>query len=255
MLIKPKEKVGGRDGRGGYIILLVFAILTGWGGNVKAEAMLQLFNVSWREVPQKMPELAEAGYTSLWLPPPTKGSGGLSVGYDLWDPFDLGPKDQRSTIGTRYGDETELLHMVEVAHRFGIRVYFDNIMNHRAFDVPGFNENTSIEIYPGMLPEDFHLRVAARGFYRKWNNARDWNSFWQVQNLGLSGLTDIAQETPNANFGRNEEKDRPKLAFVRHPDNPEYYCPLPGGTYVGPPALADYHCAKTARHVQPNSSP
>jgi Glycosidases len=101
--------------------------------------MLQLFNVSWSEVARKMPELAEAGYNSLWLPPPAKASGGLSVGYDLWDAYDLGSKDQRNTVRTRYGTEAELRHMMEVAHRFGIRVYFDNIMNHRAFDIPGFN--------------------------------------------------------------------------------------------------------------------
>lgn len=61
----------------------------------RSEAMLQYFNTDWNEIAQKMPELAEAGYDSLWLPPPTKGSGGLSVGYDLWDRFDLGSKDQR----------------------------------------------------------------------------------------------------------------------------------------------------------------
>ena len=103
----------------------------------RAEAMLQLFNTSWKDLAAKMPELAEAGYTSLWLPPPSKGSGGLSVGYDCWDGFDLGSKYQRDSYSTRYGTEAELLHMMEVAHRFGIRVYFDNIMNQRAFDVLG----------------------------------------------------------------------------------------------------------------------
>lgn len=210
-------------------------ILLGWfcTGELRAEAMLQYFNTSWAEIAQKMPELAEAGYTSLWLPPPTKGSGGLSVGYDLWDPFDLGSKDQRNTVRTRYGTEADLLHMMEVAHRFGIRVYFDNIMNHRAFDVPGYNENTPIDIYPGMVPEDFHLRVTEDGFYRKWDNTRDWGSSWQVQNLGLADLIDIAHETPNANFGRTEGSTHPKYSFVRHPNNPEYYDRLPNGTYVG----------------------
>jgi hypothetical protein len=195
----------------------------------RAEAMLQLFNVSWSELAQKMPELAEAGYNSLWLPPPTKGSGGLSVGYDLWDPFDLGSKDQRSTMRTRYGTEAELMHMMEVAHRFGIRVYFDNIMNHRAFDIPGFNENTPIggegqaELYPGMVPEDFHLRKTEDGFYRKWDNTRKWEDAWQVQNLGLSDLIDIAHETPNTNFGPNEGDDHPKYSFVRDLERPEQY--------------------------------
>lgn len=211
----------------------ILVLLLAGAERLSAEAMLQLFNVSWSEVAQKMPELAEAGYSSLWLPPPTKGSGGLSVGYDLWDPFDLGSIDQRNTVRTRYGTEAELLHMVEVAHRFGIRVYFDNIMNHRAFDVPGYNENTPIDIYPGMVPEDFHLRKTEDGFYRKWDNTRDWNSTWQVQNLGLADLIDIAHETPNANFGPTEGSTHPKISFVRQPNNPEYYDRLPDGTYVG----------------------
>jgi hypothetical protein len=204
-------------------------LLVGQPPSARAEGMLQLFNVSWSEVAQKMPELAEAGYNSLWLPPPTKASGGLSVGYDLWDPFDLGSKDQRSTIRTRYGTEAELLHMIEVAHRFGIRIYFDNIMNHRAFDIPGFNENTPIggegqaELYPGMVPEDFHLRRTEDGFYRKWDNTRDWGSGWQVLHLGLADLIDIAHETPNANHGPGEGSTHPKYWFVRDLERPEQY--------------------------------
>ena len=215
--------------------LLLFGalLLSSFSSNVRAEAMLQLFNTSWKDLAAKMPELAEAGYTSLWLPPPTKGSGGLSVGYDLWDPFDLGSKDQRNSVSTRYGTEAELLHMMEVAHRFGIRVYFDNIMNHRAFDVPAYNESTPIGVYPGMVPEDFHLRKTEDGFYRKWDNCRDWNSSWQVQNLGLADLIDIAHETPNTNFGSSEGSIGTKYSFVRHPNNPEYYDKLPNGTDVG----------------------
>ncbi|MFT5470463.1 MAG: glycosidase, partial [Verrucomicrobiales bacterium] len=188
-----------------------------------AEPMVQYFNTSWKEIANKMPELAEAGYESIWLPPPPKGSGGLSVGYDLWDRFDLGSKDQRGSVSTRYGTEADLLELVRTAHRFGIRVYFDNIMNHNAFDVPGFNESVPVDVYPGLLPEDFHLRVTEEGFYRKWDNTRNWGDAWQVQNLGLSDLIDIAHENPNTNFGRNEGDDHPNITFVRHPDNPDYY--------------------------------
>ena len=201
----------------------------------RAETMLQYFNTSWAEITAKMPELAEAGYTSLWLPPPTKGSGGLSVGYDLWDPFDLGSKNQRNSVRTRYGTEAELIRLVETAHRFGIRIYFDNIMNHRAFDVPGYNENTPIDIYPGLVPEDFHLRRSQDGFYRKWDNTRSWSDAWQVQNLGLADLIDIAQEpgTTNYNFGLTEGSTAPKIKFIRDLLRPEQYCYLPNGTYVG----------------------
>ena len=74
----------------------------------RGEAMLQYFNTDWREITARIPELAEAGYDSMWVPPPTKGSGGLSVGYDLFDRFDLGGRDQRGTVRTRYGTEADL---------------------------------------------------------------------------------------------------------------------------------------------------
>ncbi len=211
----------------------------------RGEPMLQYFNTSWKEIEERMPELAEAGYGSLWLPPPTKASGGLSVGYDLWDRFDLGSKDQRGTVSTRYGTEADLQSMMRTAHRFGIRVYFDNIMNHNAFDTPAFDEFSPIDIYPGFVPEDFHLRITEEGYFRKWDNTRNWSDAWQVMNLGLADLIDIAQEPGgwNDNFGPAEGGRIRKIRFLRHPSNPEYYCYKPSatgqtharneGTYVG----------------------
>ena len=40
--------------------------------DLRSEALLQYFNTTWRELAQKMPEIAEAGYESLWLPPRLK---------------------------------------------------------------------------------------------------------------------------------------------------------------------------------------
>ncbi|MGD9781939.1 MAG: alpha-amylase family glycosyl hydrolase, partial [Kiritimatiellia bacterium] len=209
-----------------------------WGAlacapRTQAEVMLQFFNMSWQEIADKVPEIAENGFGSLWLPPPQKASGDLSVGYDLWDPFDIGGNPQRTGGRTRYGTEEELLRLIDTAHRFGLRVYFDNIMNHRAFDIPGYNENTPIDIYPGMLPEDFHLQVTEDGFYRAWGDTANWGNTWQVQNQYLSGLIDIAQETPNANFGAAEGYTHEKISFVRHPNNPEYYDYHPTLGHVG----------------------
>ncbi|NCA81969.1 MAG: hypothetical protein EOM72_04410 [Opitutae bacterium] len=197
------------------------------------ETMLQYFNASWNEIAEKVPELAEAGYSSLWLPPPAKANGGYSVGYDLFDPFDLGSKDQRGTIATRYGTKADLHNLIELCHRFGIRVYFDNIMNHRAYDVPGYNETTPTDVFPGMVAEDFHLRTTSDGFYRKWDNTRDWQDAWQVMHLGLSDLLDIAHETPNQNFGPTEGSWHDKPSIVRHPQNPEYYDWHPTQGHVG----------------------
>ena len=206
--------------------------------SVRAEPMIQYFNTSWAEITQKMPELAEVGYQSIWVPPPTKAGSQFSVGYDLFDPFDLGSVDQKGGYATKYGTYTELVDLIETAHRFGIRVYFDNIMNHRGFDTPLYNTNSPRTLYPGLVPEDFHLRTFVTNgvtLYRKWDNTRDWGNEWQVQNLGLSDLIDIAQEPGEWNFnhGPSEGWWTKKPKIVRNADNPEYYCFDSKGNYVG----------------------
>src|SRR2546428_11130856 len=70
--------------------LIVLLLLLSGSTRAQGDAMLQLFNLSWNEIADKIPEIAEAGYSSLWLPPPAKGGSGFSVGDDLFDPFDLG---------------------------------------------------------------------------------------------------------------------------------------------------------------------
>jgi glycosidase len=209
--------------RGARALLVSGLLLAGPSAQLRGEAMLQLFNLSWNEVSAKLPEIAEAGYTSLWLPPPTKGNTGFSIGYDLFDPFDLGDLNQRGTVATRYGTKEELQRMVMLAHRFGMRVYFDNIMNHRGGDVPGYNSGVATNLYPGTVPADFHLRLTSDGFYRNASNVRDYGDVWQVQHLSLLGLVDIAHESPNANHGLTEGSTIAKPVLVRHPNNPEYY--------------------------------
>lgn len=205
------------------ILPLVVALLSSI--NARGEAMLQLFNVNWNELTAKMPEIAEAGYTSLWLPPPAKAGSVFSVGYDLFDPFDLGDKDQRGTIPTKYGTKAELLTMMETAHRFGLRVYFDNIMNHRGFDIPGYNSSAPTNTYPGLTVQDFHLRRQADGTYRNWDNISDWGNEWQVQHRPLSGLIDLANESGsvNENFGLTEGSTTNKISFLRQPGSNNYY--------------------------------
>ena len=220
--------------RRGAAGVAIGAVLLSFGAvEVRAEAILQVFNQSHNEIAARLPEIAEAGYTALWVPPPTKANGGMSVGYDLNDPFDIGNSDLRGTWSTRYGVEADLHNLIEMCHRFGMRVYFDNVMNHRSYDIPGYNESTPTDVYPGMCPEDFHLRTTSDGFYRKWDNVRDWNDEWQVMFLGLSDLLDIAHETPNQNFGATEGSWHDKPSFVRHPNNPEYYDRKPNGDWVG----------------------
>ncbi len=215
--------------------LLAVAVLMA-PGRASAEALLQLFNVNWDELTTKIPEIAEAGYTSLWLPPPAKAGSVYSVGYDLFDPFDLGDKDQRGTIRTKYGTKTELLEMIAAAHRFGLRVYFDNLMNHRGFDVPRYNFNTPTNLYPGLTVEDFHLRRQLDGTFRNWDQISDYGNLWQVQNRPLAGLLDLATEggSINLNFGLVEGNTANKVSFLRQPGSNSYYMDADLPALAGP---------------------
>jgi glycosidase len=184
------------------------------------EAILQYFGSSWNEIARRIPELAEAGYNALWLPPPFKaGSGTFSVGFDTYDRFDLGSKYQMSTVPTKYGTESDLLHLMEMAHRFGLRVYFDNVMAHNGGPMPEGPPGTLSPI--GFVPEDFHFIRTSETTYRT-PDWPDYNNEWEVLNRNPFGQ-DIAQENPNTSFGWNEGDDYPKWSGIRHPNNPEYY--------------------------------
>jgi len=225
--------------------------------------MLELFNVPWSQLSQKMPELAEAGYDSLWLPNPGKGnSGAYSYGYDMFDPFDLGGTNQQGTVATRWGTQSQLIQMVQMAHRFGIRVYFDNVMNHRSSTVPGYpGSGTPTNYYPGLVPQDFHLQTVTGG-YNNWPSIGDpyWCTTSVVQNQPLLGLCDLAQEpgTLNWNFGNSIGNTITKPYFVRFPGRTDLYMntnlpsiggawhPFDGNGQPSPEYVQDYLCRNVA---------
>ena len=120
-----------------------------------------------------------------------------------------------------YGTEDQLIKMVQTAHRFGIRVYFDNVMNHRSSTVPGYpGSGTPTNYYPGLRPQDFHLQVVSGG-YKNWPSIGDpyWCTTSVVEDQPLLGLSDLAQEpgTNNLNFGANVGNTTLKPVFIRFP--------------------------------------
>jgi hypothetical protein len=142
------------------------------------------------------------------------------VGFDTCDRFDLG-NTPRNGLPTKYGTKTDLLHMMEIAHRFGLRVYFDNIMAHTGGFVP---EGEPYELNDlGFVPADFHILRQEDGSYYKidWP---DWDNEWQVLHRNPFSW-DIANDPGewNNNFGTEEGQRIRKWVGVRHPDNPEFY--------------------------------
>ncbi len=86
----------------------------------------------WNFIAGKLSELAGAGITALWLPPASKAAniGGMSMGYDVYDYYDLGTYDQKGSVKTWFGSEEELRSLIGRAHDRGMKVYADLILNH-----------------------------------------------------------------------------------------------------------------------------
>jgi alpha-amylase len=143
--------------------------------------ILQWFESSYRTIEERTPDLFLAGYGFVWVPPPFRADqGDLSVGYDVYDHFDLG----RPGRPTLYGTEESLKAAARMLHRAGLSLQVDFVINHNGFSnlgTPGF---AAAGGYPGFaitLPNDidgdFHSAFAGGVDYER-----------------LAGLIDIAHE-------------------------------------------------------------
>lgn len=106
--------------------------------NERNHTMIQAFEwysegngVHWKKIADVSPELGEMGITAMWLPPPTKAAGQESVGYDIYDLYDLGEFDQKGGVRTKYGTKEEFLCAIKKAKQHGIVTYIDAVLNHK----------------------------------------------------------------------------------------------------------------------------
>jgi len=123
-----------------FVLFLVIAVFTArslFAGGQPLDSRSLVFQAFYWDVPaegtwydtirSRAPELKSAGFTHFWFPPPTKGaSGGYSMGYDLYDHYDLGNYDQKGTVETRFGSLSELQAAASACEN----VLLDLVANH-----------------------------------------------------------------------------------------------------------------------------
>jgi alpha-amylase len=86
----------------------------------------------WEDVGQRAEELAQAGFTAIWLPPAFKGfNGSHDVGYGAYDLYDLGEFDQKGSVRTKYGTRSQYLAAIQALQGAGLQVYADLVLNHK----------------------------------------------------------------------------------------------------------------------------
>lgn len=86
----------------------------------------------WSRLENILPVLAQLGINTLWIPPACKSFGPDSVGYDIYDLYDLGEFDQKGCVATKYGTKEELVDLAHAAEQLGIGVIFDVVISHKA---------------------------------------------------------------------------------------------------------------------------
>ncbi|MEY8609886.1 alpha-amylase [Parabacteroides segnis] len=86
----------------------------------------------WKQLKADASHLHDIGVTAVWIPPAYKADEQQDEGYAIYDLYDLGEFDQKSTIRTKYGTKDELKAMIGELHKYHISVYLDVVLNHKA---------------------------------------------------------------------------------------------------------------------------
>ncbi len=93
----------------------------------------------WNWLKNEVPQLANKGITSIWLPPFSKAWGGMapdgnqtSVGYDVYDLWDLGFYQAHNNVErTKYGTYDQLIALISKCKDEKVQVYADLVFNHK----------------------------------------------------------------------------------------------------------------------------
>ncbi|MFM7244881.1 MAG: hypothetical protein ACKO40_12030, partial [Planctomycetaceae bacterium] len=168
---------------------MVLALVVGWlaaaparAVDTSAPAILQWFDSSYGTQEKRAADFFAAGYGSTWIPSTGRAdSGNQSVGYDVFDRFDLGS----TTNPTLYGTETGLRRFASTLHRAGGDVVVDLVWNHNGFSNSGNAGFAAAGGYPGFV---LSAPGAADG---------DFHGAFETGDLNgrLAGLIDIKHET------------------------------------------------------------
>jgi alpha-amylase len=86
----------------------------------------------WSRLASMLPQLQRMGVGALWIPPPTKAATAGSVGYDVYDLWDLGEFNTNNRTATASGSKSDLLSLAQKAHEWGVELVIDAVLNQRS---------------------------------------------------------------------------------------------------------------------------
>jgi hypothetical protein len=193
--------------------------------------ILQYFESTYNTISSRMPDIFQAGYGIVYTPPPSRAdSGNSSVGYDVYNRFDLGSPGNP----TLYGTQTGLQTLVNNTHTAGMSLFVDLVLGHDGFTDLGSVDGSGNSFYnaggyPGM---NITLANAIDGdFYSKFET--------DPTKARLSGLIEI---NPTTTF-----------QMIRSPVNPNDPRNIRAGTTPAFGRLANVPTASNAQYYPDQS--
>jgi alpha-amylase len=155
------------------------------------EVMIQAFywdvtegGIWWNNLNTKLDSWKSEGFTTIWLPPISKGqSGGFSMGYDPYDYFDFGQYEQQGTVETRFGSYTELQSLLSSAKTKGFKLIADIILNHNSGGDLEFNPITNNNTYTKFTPKSGKFNRSYLDFHPNSLHSNDEGSFGNMPDL------------------------------------------------------------------------
>lgn len=132
----------------------------------------------WNVVKSKLPSWDAAGFSAIWLPPSSKASNGAnSMGYDPYDYYDFGQYNQKGSIETRFGSNTELTSLITTAHANNLQVYADMVLNHNSGGDLEYNPYKGSDTYTKFNPLSGKFNRSYHDFHPNDVHASDEGSF------------------------------------------------------------------------------
>ena len=101
----------------------------------------------WDDLARQANQLRESGFSAVWLPPVLKTSDGDkpgSDGYGPFDDYDIGSKNQKGSVSTRFGNREQLQRCAAILRANGLDIYLDMVEHQRVGDTTPF-----VFRYPG----------------------------------------------------------------------------------------------------------
>ncbi len=232
------------------LALILTARVPAHAEDVSAPAILQWFEATYDTMDRRSADMFLSGYGAVYIPPTGRADlSNFSVGYDVYDRFDLGKPGE----ATLYGTEQGLKRLANRLHQFDGRLQIDTVLNHNAYSDndyvdPQFTNFAQSGGYPGFVLQNPDGGTDPLGTPGTFGDFHDPAFGGHYLNGQLSGLLDFDHNTNHQLIRHPVTPGDPnnipagnipwvgRLANVPDAANRRFYpdTDLPGATYWDP---------------------